>query len=66
MREEAVEGEDLGLDERLRVSNHGKLLEGQENHFRDLLHANAVPGSYLWGDVMLFELKRAVAREGRS
>lgn len=58
--------EDLGLDERLRVDESGGLMLGQEHHFRDLLHPEAVPGSYLWGDVMLYELKRAVEGVGRS
>ncbi|KAK4703089.1 hypothetical protein P7C70_g3134, partial [Phenoliferia sp. Uapishka_3] len=58
--------EDLGLDERLRVNNAGHLLRGQEHHFRDLLHPAMIPGSYLWGDVMLYELKRAVMAVGRS
>lgn len=72
-----MEGEDLGLDERLRVDEWGALMLGQEHHFRDLLHPNkgsslsslprdlcelelmqfvcAVPGSYLWGDILLYE-----------
>ena len=58
--------EDLGLDERLRVDMSGALMLGQEHHFRDLLHPEAVPGSYLWGDVLLYELKRAVEKVGRS
>ena len=35
-----MEGEDLGLDERLRVDEWGALMLGQEHHFRDLLHPN--------------------------
>lgn len=51
-----VEGEeDLGLDERLRVSEYGALLLGQENHFKDFLHPDVLPGSYLWSDMLLYE-----------
>lgn len=58
--------DDLGLDERLRIDHSGSLILGQEDKFRDLLHPLPVPGSYLWADVMLFELKRAVEKVGRS
>lgn len=47
--------EDLGLDERLRVSEYGALLLGQENHFKDFLHPDVLPGSYLWSDMLLYE-----------
>lgn len=57
---------DLGLDERLRVDMSGALMLGQEHHFRDLLHPEAVPGSYLWADVMLYELKRTIEKVDRS
>ncbi|KAK4047966.1 hypothetical protein OIO90_006004 [Microbotryomycetes sp. JL221] len=49
------DGADLGLDERLRIDESGALMLGQEHHFRDLLHPNAVPGSWLWGNVLLYE-----------
>ncbi|KAM0750165.1 hypothetical protein T439DRAFT_380893 [Meredithblackwellia eburnea MCA 4105] len=65
-QESRIGKNDLGLDERLRIDYSGHLLRGQEHHFRDLLHPQAVPGSYLWGDVILYELKRAVSRTGRS
>ncbi|KAI5480761.1 hypothetical protein MNV49_007167 [Pseudohyphozyma bogoriensis] len=58
--------EDLGLDERLRIDYSGHLMAGQDLHFRDLLHPNALPGSWLWGNVMLYELKRATMKIGRS
>jgi len=57
---------DYGFDERLRVNEIGKLLTGQDNHFKDFLHPNPVPGSFLWGEIILYELKRAVAGAGRS
>ncbi|GAA5895694.1 uncharacterized protein JCM6883_001591 [Sporobolomyces salmoneus] len=53
---------DYGFDERIRVNEIGKLLEGQQNHFRDYLHPSALPGSYVWGEIMLYELKRAYYR----
>ncbi|GAA6048631.1 hypothetical protein JCM3770_002066 [Rhodotorula araucariae] len=58
---EPDEEEDLGLAHRLRVDESGRILLGQEHLFRDLLHPLPVPGSWIWGDVMLYELKRAVA-----
>ena len=48
-------GVDYGFDERLRVNEIGRLLTGQLDHFIDFLHPEAVPGSYLWGDVILYE-----------
>ncbi|GAA5864751.1 hypothetical protein JCM8547_008297 [Rhodosporidiobolus lusitaniae] len=57
---------DYGFDERLRVNEIGRVLEGQEDHYRDFLHPNAVPGSYVWGDILFYELKRAFYRVGRS
>ncbi|GAA5925875.1 uncharacterized protein JCM15063_005149 [Sporobolomyces koalae] len=53
------EGEDLGLNHRLRIDESGKLMLGQEHLFRDLLHPLPVPGSWIWADIMLYELKRA-------
>lgn len=50
-----LDTEDLGLDERLRIDESGAVMLGQEHHFRDLLHPEAVPGSWVWGDVMLYE-----------
>ncbi|GAA5887903.1 hypothetical protein JCM6882_000795 [Rhodosporidiobolus microsporus] len=57
---EPEEQEDLGLAHRLRMDESGRLMLGQEHLFRDLLHPLPVPGSWLWADVMLYELKRAV------
>lgn len=57
---ERPDREDLGLDHRLRIDESGKLMLGQEHLFRDLLHPLPVPGSWIWGDIMLYELKRAV------
>lgn len=59
--DEGSSADDLGLDERLRMNVAGHLLRGQEHHFRDLLHPAALPGSYIWGDVMLYECVLAFA-----
>lgn len=54
---DAVKGPELdyGFDERLRVNEIGPLLLGQQDQFKDFLHPNAIPGSYLWSDIMLYE-----------
>ncbi|GAA5998434.1 uncharacterized protein JCM10292_002691 [Rhodotorula paludigena] len=57
---------DYGFDERLRVNEIGRLLDGQEHHFRDFLHPDVLPGAYVWGEIMLYELKRASERVGRT
>ncbi|GAA5984315.1 hypothetical protein JCM10908_006140 [Rhodotorula pacifica] len=57
---EPTESQPLGLDRRLRIDNSGRLMLGQEHLFRDLLHPLPMPGSWLWGNVVLYELKRAV------
>ncbi|GAA5829989.1 hypothetical protein JCM3766R1_006729 [Sporobolomyces carnicolor] len=57
---------DYGFDERIRVNEIGRLLEGQQNHFRDFLHPSALPGSYVWGEILLYEIKRAYFRVGRT
>lgn len=58
--------EDYGFDERLRIDEFGPLLRGTQHLFRDLGHPNAVPGSWLRGDILLYELKRAVMGIDRS
>ncbi|KPV75034.1 uncharacterized protein RHOBADRAFT_53936 [Rhodotorula graminis WP1] len=60
LTDEAPESEDLGLAHRLRIDDSGRIMLGQEHLFRDLLHPLPVPGSWVWGNVMLYELKRAV------
>ncbi|BGP55572.1 hypothetical protein JCM8202v2_003177 [Rhodotorula sphaerocarpa] len=52
---ERTESEPLGLDRRLRIDNSGRLMLGQEHLFRDLLHPLPMPGSWLWGNVLLYE-----------
>ncbi|POY73499.1 hypothetical protein BMF94_3436 [Rhodotorula taiwanensis] len=60
------DGIDYGFDERLRVDEIGRLLEGQEHHMRDDLHPQVLPGSYVWADILLYELKRSYYRVGRT
>lgn len=55
LSDEPLEREDLGLAHRLRVDDSGKIMLGQEHLFRDLLHPLPVPGSWVWGNVMLYE-----------
>ncbi|KDE05354.1 hypothetical protein MVLG_04268 [Microbotryum lychnidis-dioicae p1A1 Lamole] len=57
---------DFGFDERLRIDEIGPLLRGQDDQFKDFLHPNPIPGSYLWSDIMMYELKRAVEKVGRT
>ncbi|GAA5986110.1 hypothetical protein JCM11641_004714 [Rhodosporidiobolus odoratus] len=57
---------DYGFDERIRINEIGRLLEGQEDHYRDFLHPDVLPGSYVWGEILLYELKRSFYRVGRS
>lgn len=52
---EPREPEPLGLERRLRIDNSGRLMLGQEHLFRDLLHPLPMPGSWLWGSVVLYE-----------
>jgi hypothetical protein len=52
---EPIESEPLGLERRLRIDNSGRLMLGQEHLFRDLLHPLPMPGSWLWGNVVLYE-----------
>lgn len=54
------------LAARLRVDSWGHKMLGFEHHFRDAVHPKAVPGSVLWSDMMLWELRRAVSRRSDS
>lgn len=47
-----------------RINEWGSLLKGHEAHQKDRLHGDPLPGGYLWGDLMLFELFRGVQRAG--
>lgn len=48
------------LSTRLQIDNWGRMMLGQENHFRDILHPRAAPGNVLWGEMILWELRRTV------
>ncbi|MBW0493172.1 hypothetical protein O181_032887 [Austropuccinia psidii MF-1] len=63
---EEIKKSDPSLNARLRIDEWGALMLGQEAHFRDVLHVAALPGGVLWGDMMLWELKRAVQKRGYS
>ncbi|KAL8280436.1 hypothetical protein RQP46_007084 [Phenoliferia psychrophenolica] len=45
-----------GLSSRLRIDEWGALMLGQEKHFVDKVHPLPLPGSYLWANMMLFQL----------
>ncbi|PLW55157.1 hypothetical protein PCANC_05281 [Puccinia coronata f. sp. avenae] len=59
---EKLKQEDSSLQPRLRIDEWGALMLGQEHHFRDVMHVRELPGGVLWGDVMLWELRRAVMK----
>ncbi|KAL8290289.1 hypothetical protein RQP46_003228 [Phenoliferia psychrophenolica] len=44
------------LSSRLRIDEWGQLMLGQEMHFKDHLHPLPLPGSFLWGNMMLDKL----------
>ncbi|KZO93833.1 hypothetical protein CALVIDRAFT_529306 [Calocera viscosa TUFC12733] len=47
-----------GLDG-VGYSNWGNLLLGQHAHQQDQLHPGALPAAYLWGDMLLYQLRQA-------
>ncbi|KAA1112052.1 hypothetical protein PGT21_021189 [Puccinia graminis f. sp. tritici] len=63
---EKLKLEDSSLEPRLRIDEWGALMLGQEHHFRDVMHVRELPGGVLWGDVMLWELRRAVKKRGST
>ncbi|GAA6059413.1 hypothetical protein JCM10212_003645 [Sporobolomyces blumeae] len=48
------------LADRLRVDDWGKLMLGQSTHFRDEVHPLALPGSYLYGNMLFHQLRTTV------
>ncbi|KAM0747583.1 hypothetical protein T439DRAFT_328814 [Meredithblackwellia eburnea MCA 4105] len=58
-----TEARRAGLGQRLRVDEWGSLMLGMEKYFRDDLHPKQLPGGYLWGNMMLHQLKMAVDDE---
>ncbi|POW00473.1 hypothetical protein PSTT_13103 [Puccinia striiformis] len=61
---EKLKREEPNLEPRLRIDEWGALMLGQEHHFRDVMHVRELPGGVLWGDLMLWELRRAVKKRG--
>ncbi|KAM0791610.1 hypothetical protein ACM66B_006052 [Microbotryomycetes sp. NB124-2] len=43
-----------------RISEWGTIMKGHQAHHRDRLHGDPLPGGYVWSDIMLYELSRAV------
>ncbi|TIC21719.1 cation efflux protein [Wallemia mellicola] len=46
--------------DQVRINEWGHLMFGQHAHQIDQLHPSMLPGGWLWGDTMLYELRRAV------
>ncbi|GAA5872536.1 hypothetical protein JCM3774_006846 [Rhodotorula dairenensis] len=44
------------LDQRLRVDEWGARMLGQAQYFRDDIHPNALPGSYLYGNMLFHHM----------
>ncbi|GAA5970110.1 hypothetical protein JCM11641_000273 [Rhodosporidiobolus odoratus] len=59
---EAIEG---GLGRRLKVDEWGSLMLGQSQHFRDEVHPLPLPGSYLYGNMLLQQLEMKTLEEER-
>ncbi|GAA6060986.1 hypothetical protein JCM10212_000672 [Sporobolomyces blumeae] len=59
--EEDAEHSDVPHPE-FRINEWGTILKGHEAHQKDRLHGDPLPGGYLWGDIMLYELFRGVER----
>ncbi|KAL7418625.1 hypothetical protein Q5752_007083 [Cryptotrichosporon argae] len=47
------------------INHWGELMLGTEDWQIDSMHPMALPGGYLWSDILLFELREAVARSRR-
>ncbi|TIA89317.1 hypothetical protein E3P99_02107 [Wallemia hederae] len=47
----------------IRLNEWGRLMFGQHAHQIDQLHPSMLPGGWLWGDTMLYELRKAVTGE---
>ncbi|KAK4701444.1 hypothetical protein P7C70_g4789, partial [Phenoliferia sp. Uapishka_3] len=58
-----TEARKAGLGDRLRVDEWGSLMLGMEKYFLDDLHPMSLPGGYLWGNMILQQLKMAVEQE---
>ncbi len=54
----------MGLGRRLKIDEWGTKMLGQEQHFRDEVHPLPLPGSWLYGNMVMEQLKLEVdARE---
>lgn len=43
-----------------RLNEWGSIMRGQEAHQKDRLHGQPLPGSYVWGDILLYEMARGL------
>ncbi|BGP48289.1 hypothetical protein JCM10450v2_004161 [Rhodotorula kratochvilovae] len=60
VKEVHLSDDETSLTGRVRVDEWGALMRGQE-HTMEQIHTPPLPGGYLWGDIMLFELRRVAA-----
>ncbi|KAL8278425.1 hypothetical protein RQP46_009115 [Phenoliferia psychrophenolica] len=51
------------LSDRLRIDEWGALMLGQEKHFGDNIHPLPLPGSWLWSNMAMYQLKDHVDGE---
>lgn len=51
--EEGEEARGMGLGRRLKIDEWGTRMLGQENHFRDEVHPLPLPGSWLYGNMLM-------------
>ncbi|KAK4053146.1 hypothetical protein OIV83_001881 [Microbotryomycetes sp. JL201] len=64
-RQREAEAAEMQLGRRLKIDNWADLILGQEREFRDDIHPNPLPASYLYGNMLLHNLLEAVTdREG--
>ncbi|GAA6040237.1 hypothetical protein JCM8097_004199 [Rhodosporidiobolus ruineniae] len=57
VKEVALGNDETSMRGLLRVDEWGSLMRGQEATMENI-HTPPLPGGYLWGDMMLFELRR--------
>ncbi|GAA5931754.1 hypothetical protein JCM3775_000034 [Rhodotorula graminis] len=60
VKEVQLSTDETSLRGRVRVDEWGALMRGQE-HTMEKINTPPLPGGYLWGDIMLFELRRVIA-----
>ncbi|GAA5820675.1 hypothetical protein JCM11251_003107 [Rhodosporidiobolus azoricus] len=49
-----------------RLNEWGNLLKGHDAHQKDRLHGDPLPGGYVYGDILLYELWRGVQRSEQA